>query len=180
MADDLTGKQHAFILAYLGEAKFNATEAARRAGYKGNDVTLGQVGAENLKKPQIAEAIAAFWRAKAMPAEEVLSRLAEQARASLKPFTVMFGEDATIDLTTVDAEANFHLIKKIKQKRRTYGQGDSATTEFETEIEIHDPQAALVHIGRHHKLFTDRQEQTGADGGPIVVKVLKGVSMDDL
>ena len=43
----------------MGAAVGNATEAARRAGYKGNDMTLGQVGAENLKKPQIREAVAA-------------------------------------------------------------------------------------------------------------------------
>lgn len=49
----LTPKQQAFVDAYDG----NATEAARKAGYKGNDVTLGAVGAENLKKPLIANAI---------------------------------------------------------------------------------------------------------------------------
>lgn len=37
----------------------NATEAARRAGYEGNDVTLAAVGSENLRKPLIAEAIKA-------------------------------------------------------------------------------------------------------------------------
>lgn len=57
MDDKLTPKQQAFIDVYLGEAKGNATESARLAGYKGNDVTLGQVGAENLKKPQILTAI---------------------------------------------------------------------------------------------------------------------------
>lgn len=54
----LTRKQQLFVEAYRGQARGNATEAARLAGYKGNDVVLAQVGAENLKKPQIAEAIA--------------------------------------------------------------------------------------------------------------------------
>jgi len=53
----LTRKQTLFVEAYCGEAAGNATEAARLAGYAGNDVTLGQVGAENLKKPQISKAI---------------------------------------------------------------------------------------------------------------------------
>ena len=48
-----TEKQQRFILAYDG----NATEAARKAGYDGNDVTLGAVGYENLKNPQIKAAI---------------------------------------------------------------------------------------------------------------------------
>lgn len=71
----LTLKQEMFVNAYLGEAKGNATEAARIAGYKGNDVTLGQVGAENLKKPQIAELIENRTSEAAMSAAEVLQKL---------------------------------------------------------------------------------------------------------
>ena len=52
----LTAKQELFCKAYLSNG-FNATESARQAGYKGNDVTLGAVGAENLKKPQIKKYI---------------------------------------------------------------------------------------------------------------------------
>lgn len=53
----LTRKQQLFVEAYTGEARGNATEAARLAGYKGNDNTLHVVGAENLQKPTIIEAI---------------------------------------------------------------------------------------------------------------------------
>lgn len=55
--DQLTELQRRFVDHYMGEAKGNATEAARLAGYKGSATTLGQVGAENLKKPQIQAAI---------------------------------------------------------------------------------------------------------------------------
>ena len=48
----LTEKQIRFIYFYMRD-NGNATESARLAGYKGNDVTLGAVGAENLKKPLI-------------------------------------------------------------------------------------------------------------------------------
>lgn len=58
MAGELTPKQARFVDAYMGAAAGNATEAARIAGYKGNDVTLASVGAENLRKPQIAQRIA--------------------------------------------------------------------------------------------------------------------------
>jgi phage terminase small subunit len=49
----LTLKQRKFIAAYDG----NASEAARKAGY--SKKTYPFIGAENLKKPQIAEALAA-------------------------------------------------------------------------------------------------------------------------
>lgn len=54
---ELTEKQRRFVEAYMGEAAGNATEAARQAGYAGDDITLASVGYENLRKPQIRAAI---------------------------------------------------------------------------------------------------------------------------
>jgi len=53
----LTLKQQAFIDAYMGESRGNATDAARRAGYKGSDRVLQVTGTHNLSKPMIAAAI---------------------------------------------------------------------------------------------------------------------------
>ena len=52
-AKKLTTKQQRFVDFYDG----NATQAAKDAGYKGNDKTLQTVGKENLLKPLIAEAV---------------------------------------------------------------------------------------------------------------------------
>ena len=50
----LTAKQKAFISWYVSaDVNCNATEAARRAGYKGNENTLGTVGFQNMQKPAI-------------------------------------------------------------------------------------------------------------------------------
>ncbi len=56
---DLTLKQTLFIQHYLGDSKGNGTEAARRAGYGGDERTLAAIASENLAKPQIAARIAA-------------------------------------------------------------------------------------------------------------------------
>ena len=48
----LTMKQKAFCDHYIAN-NGNGTQAAREAGYKGNDVTLGAVSTENLRKPLI-------------------------------------------------------------------------------------------------------------------------------
>lgn len=53
MKKKLTTKQQRFVDCFDG----NATEAARKAGYKGNDNTIASVGDENLRKPAISEAI---------------------------------------------------------------------------------------------------------------------------
>ncbi len=53
-----TLKQRAFVTWYVSaEVRGNGTEAARRALYRGNDSTLAQVAAENLRKPHIGEEI---------------------------------------------------------------------------------------------------------------------------
>ena len=52
----LTRKQELFVLAFCSNG-FNATDAAAQAKYKGNRQTLQVVGAENLAKPMIADAI---------------------------------------------------------------------------------------------------------------------------
>ena len=49
----LTPKQSRFVDEYLVD--LNATQAAVRAGYSAK--TAGQIGDENLKKPQIAKAL---------------------------------------------------------------------------------------------------------------------------
>jgi len=77
----LTTKQQLFVEAYIGKANGNATEAARLAGYKGNDVTLAAVGAENLKKPHIAEFCHKRVETAGMTANEVVSELTKLARS---------------------------------------------------------------------------------------------------
>lgn len=56
---EMTLKQRCFCTWYVAaDVNGNATEAARRAGYRGNDVTLTRVGSENIRKPLIAAEIA--------------------------------------------------------------------------------------------------------------------------
>lgn len=75
--EDLTTKQQLFVEAYLQTA--NATESARRAGYKGSDETLAVVGAENLRKPKIAAYTQKRIEAAVMSADKVLEELSDIA-----------------------------------------------------------------------------------------------------
>lgn len=50
----LTPKQEQFCRFYLGESKFNGTDAARRAGYKAkSDHVFHVIAGENLRKPAV-------------------------------------------------------------------------------------------------------------------------------
>jgi phage terminase small subunit len=76
----LTLKQKLFVEAYLGRAAGNATEAARVAGYAGDDATLAQVGHENLRKPEISAAVQCRVSQASMETQEILLELSRVAR----------------------------------------------------------------------------------------------------
>lgn len=137
----LSAKQQVFVREYL--TCWNATEAARRAEYSGNDKTLASVGWENLRKPEIAAEIKARLAERVMSADEVLDRFSEQARAAYSRYLT---PDGTVDLHRLIADGKAHLIKKIKPGR--YG----------NEIEFYDAHSARELLGKHHKLWADKLE----------------------
>lgn len=81
MKNNLTGKQRRFVELYCGEYKFNATQAAIKAGYSEN--TAKAMGCENLTKPDIQEEIQKFMNQateKALVTTEwIVERLKEEA-----------------------------------------------------------------------------------------------------
>lgn len=145
---ELTDKQRMFVEEYL--KCFNATQAAIRAGYSG--ASAYAIGWENLRKPEIASAVAQRLSEAAMTADEVLMRLAEQARGVPAKYISTRG---TVKIAQLVKDGKSHLIKKIK---------DTANGR---EYEFYDAQSALQLLGRHHALFVERQELTGKDGGPV-------------
>jgi hypothetical protein len=131
-------KEKVWIAEYL--KCFNATEAARRSGYK----WPGKQGPRN--KLRFAELIEASLKSRAMTPDQVIDRLSDQAMAGYSEFIDDYGR---VDLAGLRAAGKMHLVKGIKPTR--YGD----------QVEFYDAQTALVHIGKHHKLFT---EQTAFDG----------------
>lgn len=150
---ELTLKMRKFCLAFTGEADGNGTQAARLAGYQGNDVTLAAVASENLRKPQI-QAFIRQLRANAeskasgkiLSATEVLAGLTRIAQAD--PADV-FEADGTLDLQKAKERGVSHLIKSVNFDK---------DTGKVTKVELYNSQTAFVDIGRHHKLFTDKVE----------------------
>ena len=69
----LTLKQTKYIKYYF-ECDGNGTEAARRAGYKGNDTTLCAMSTDNLRKPLIIAAIAEIKRKNGLTDEFLLKK----------------------------------------------------------------------------------------------------------
>lgn len=166
----LSPKQTLFIEAYVGPARFNGTKAAEIAGYKQTPGALRVTATRLLANANIRAEVDARMQAMIMPASEVLNRLGRHASASLAD---VLTEDGEFDLKEAKRKGNDDLLKKLKVRTSTrhYKDGESEdTTTY--EYEIHDPQAALVHLGRYHKLFTDKTEVTGKDGAPLLAEVM--------
>lgn len=143
MVSSFTGKQKAFIHAYIDT--LNATEAARRAGYKGNDATLRSVGSENLTKPNIRTEVDRILAERVMTSGEVLARITDTARTSMADFVKI---DATSGAMTWDFKkaqeaGRLHQIKKI-----SYGK-------YGITLELYDRQRAEETLARHYGLLKD-------------------------
>lgn len=144
----LTTKQQAFVEAYLANG-FNGTRAAQSAGYTGSENTLAVIASENLRKPHIKQYVDERLNEFKMSADEVLVRLSEHARGDL-------GEFLGLEESEVRNHPKSWLVKRYKRTITRRGKSDDPIETETVEIELHDPQAALVHLGRYHKLFVDR------------------------
>ena len=162
-----TNRQRVFIEEYL--RCWNGSEAVKRAGYKGKpNVTAAKL----LAKVSIQEVIRQRINEKAMCADEVLIRLAEHARGDMGDFLDISSMSFQVDLSGAVEKGITHLIKRVKQRTVTTLSKDGVETEtHDIEIELYDAQAALVQLGRHHKLFTDNTDIT-TGGQPITFTVI--------
>lgn len=162
-----TTKQQLFIDAYCGPARFNATEAARLAGYAGNDLILASMGSENLRKPHIRAAIDERINKLAMRDDEAAHVIASHARATFEPFLEIDERTGVLEmsLTSERARANLHLIKKVTQRKRITRRMERAsdgtmqpvtTATIEHAIELYDAQAAAHKIRQAFGAYTQR------------------------
>ncbi len=135
-----TGKQRAFINHYI--ICLNGTEAARLAGYKGDDATLRAIAYENLTKPHIKAEIDRLFAEQVMSRNEVLARLNAQATATMADF--IGADNKSLDLNKAAKAGKLHLIKKLDTSKN--------------RIELYDAQSALALLGKHYKLFAEQFE----------------------
>lgn len=146
----MTKKQKLFVEEYLLD--LNATQAAIRAGY--SPETAGAIGAENLKKPQIQNAIARAMaersRRTGVNAERVVLELAKIAFANAGD--LIDAQDATV--RDGASREDLAAIQSIKVK-------DMGDMGIEREVRLADKLKALELLGRHLGMFSDRLRVDG-------------------
>jgi phage terminase small subunit len=167
----LTPQQQRFVIEYARD--FNATQAALRAGY--SPKTAGQIGYENLNKPQIQAALsahvsAAMAQANAIRQEavmekaEVLARASAVARASVGSILYVTPDgDPYLDLSKAGPD-ELYALTDVTVEDFIVGRGDDAREVRRVRVKMADKLKALELLARHHGLLVEKVEVTVEDG----------------
>lgn len=152
--DRLTTHQQAYVLAYVGEARFVGRRAAEIAGYSWLDE-----GSRLKRIPDIRQAIDDLLAERALTATETLDQLREIATGAVDELLVQCGSGVRIDLKRLVRAGKAHLVKSVKKTKNGW------------EVEFYSRHEALRDLARHHGLMKDRVEHSG--------KVEVGISFED-
>jgi phage terminase small subunit len=148
----LNRKQRAFVEFYF--QCWNASEAARRAGYKGK---ASVIGSRLLANVDIAAFIEERLNELKMTSDEVLVRLSQIGRADMRDFVDITADGkGFINLTKAAKKGKLHLIKEIEHTTDTRKIGEVEYISETMRVKLHDAMAALQLIGKHHKLFSEK------------------------
>lgn len=139
----LTPKQESFVREYLVD--LNGTAAAKRAGYKGTDTVLGKQAHELLKNPLVAI--------------QVQEAMDERAKRT----------EITQDYVLTKIKETIERCSQAEQVMEFDHNTKEMVPTGEWKFEHNGVLKGCELLGRHLKLFTDKIEHTGQDGGPIVI-----------
>ena len=159
----LNDKQRRFVDEYLID--LNATQAAIRAGYSAK--TAYSIGEENLRKPDIAAAVALAQAERAartqITAARVITELAKIGFADIRKavnwranVTALVEDDDGTPRMAVTNEVCLIDSDKIDDETAVAISEISQTAQGGLKVKFHDKQAALVNLGRHLGIFTDK------------------------
>lgn len=176
--NELTAKQRAFVREYLID--LNATQAAIRAGYS-EDTAYSQ-GQRLLKNVEVKAAIDAAMKLRAdrtnITADRVLKELAKigfaDIRKAVKWQSSLINEDDNPDggdiaiiKTIVTNQVQLVSSEDIDDETAAAISEISQNTSGGLKIKLHDKRAALVDIGKHIGMFTDKVQISGDPDNPL-------------
>lgn len=164
----MTPKQQRFVEEYMID--LNATRAAIRAGYSAR--TAQEQGSRLLSNVMVAKAVeqAAGARAQStgVTAERVLQELSRLAFADIRKVFDEEGRLRPVSDLPIEIAASISSIEVVTT--RIPG-SDPVEVEYTAKMKFWDKRSSLELLGKHLKMFTDKIEASGPNGGPVNVQV---------
>jgi len=169
----LTFRQRRFVEEFLVD--LNSTKTALRAGYATPDVTASKM----LASAKIAQAVEAARSAREnrvnMTRDRVLAEMAILAESCAEHY--MVDDEGQLRAAPGAPEGAMRAVQSIRRRVtvKTDREGNQFKT-YDVEFKLWDKPTPLRLMGKQVGLnFSDRVELTGADGGPVVSRVLREV-----
>lgn len=178
--NELTPKQRAFVREYLID--LNATQAAIRAGY--SEKTAYSIGEENLRKPEIAAAIETAMKNRAertdITADRILKELAKIGFADIRKAIKWQGTlvteednsdggDTLVIKNVVTNNVTLISSEEIDDETAAAISEISQNSTGGIKLKLHDKRAALVDMGKHLGMFTEKVQLSGDANNPVHV-----------
>lgn len=166
---ELNAQQKLFVSEYLVD--LNATKAAIRAGYSVKNAD--KIGSELLGKTRVKEAVneqlAIRQKRTLITADRILVELAAIAFADI---TQAFDDNGWLKPLKDIPENVRKAIAGLELSELFDGQGDQKhIMGVLKKIRFADKLKAQELLGKHLKLFTDKHEVTGSDGGALKIEI---------
>jgi phage terminase small subunit len=168
----LKNVNHELFCRYIVEGN-SAAESVKKAGFMPNadQGVLVKTAAKLNSRKDIAERIKELREKGAarttVTAARIMEEFAKIGFANMMDYVKIQSDGSAYvdmkDLTREQAAA----ISEIVVDTYMDGKGDEAREVKRIRVKLHDKQAALVNMGKHLGMFTNRVEVTGKNGGPI-------------
>lgn len=181
MANGLTIKQEAFVAAYIGEAKGNATEAARIVGYAEPNTQ----GPRLLVNVGVAARIAEY---RAKIESEGIANQQNRVDAYNRRWQLLeqIRQERAADdwLSDVPGGSTGFVVKQLKTVKHHYipDPDDEDGKPSQMTVETWEAAVDTGHLREFRELekqtaqdlgqWTERREVTGSDGGPIEITAM--------
>lgn len=161
----LANARHERFAQELAKGK-TADEAYELAGFTANRGNASRLKANESIQARVDEILTSAGEKVEITKARVLAELGKIGFSDIRR---LFNDSGSLkSVTELDDDAAACLSSIEVTQRKVRG-GEDDELETVSKIRIWDKRAALVDIGKHLGMFTEKIEHTGKDGGPIEV-----------
>ena len=157
-----------FVHAYLAgppSIRGNAVASAHWAGRSAKDNAAGSV---LTSRPRVQAALSQYFVKLNVTTERVLAETAKLAFSDMRDYVAWGPGGVTLKASEELPEGAAAAVAEVSEHEVNGEKSSSRQIRFK----LHDKVAALTNLSKYLKLFVERVEHTGKDGGPIDARVV--------